>query len=413
MQQQMGMQKERIGMDRERLGMERQRFDTQQQMATVQRFAGLAQGIDKITDPAQRQAQWQQLLSQHPNAAQLPEIYRDPMQGPRLLMQEAQGFRGPDEEAKLGLTRAQTTLAQAQAEKARREASGSLQEYGKAGSVFQGQDGKFYTIQFGSRGERKILPVEVGGQALSPSRGVMQIGDELADKSTGATVRNVGPQIAGEAGQKVVGRETAELQFTQPKARAALEAANAKVSVVLDKIKQIKPLVSNWSVGPGSYLAALPATQARDLAALKTTIEANLGFDELQEMRANSPTGGALGAIAVQELQMLVAAKANLDQAQTVDQFNTALGQLEQVYAGAVARRQKAFEETYAPLQGRREPRQFQDRLPQGGPPQAGSQGMIPPQAVQLLRSNPAPEIIQQFEAKYGPGSARQFMGGQ
>jgi hypothetical protein len=143
----------------------------------------------------------------------------------------------------------------------------------------------------------------------------------------------------------------------------------------------------------------------------------------LQEMRANSPTGGALGAIAVQELQLLIAAKANLDQAQTVGQFNAALGSLKQIYNGAEQRRQRAFEETYAPLNRRAGnsplvtgpivPRQFGDRLPQGGPPQPGAQGMIPPQAVQLLRSNPAPEIIQQFEAKYGPGSARQFMGGQ
>jgi hypothetical protein len=41
---------------------------------------------------------------------------------------------------------------------------------------------------------------------------------------------------------------------------------------------------------------------------------------------------------------------------------------------------------------------------------QPGAQGQIPPGAVQMLRSNPSPEIVQQFEAKYGPGSAQQFL---
>ena len=44
-------------------------------------------------------------------------------------------------------------------------------------------------------------------------------------------------------------------------------------------------------------------------------------------------------------------------------------------------------------------------------PSRDGPQGQIPPGAVQFLRSNPSPEIIQQFEQKYGPGSAQQFLG--
>jgi hypothetical protein len=48
---------------------------------------------------------------------------------------------------------------------------------------------------------------------------------------------------------------------------------------------------------------------------------------------------------------------------------------------------------------------------PRQQPTQPGAQGQIPPGAVQYLRSNPSPEIIQQFEQKYGPGSAQQFLG--
>lgn len=43
------------------------------------------------------------------------------------------------------------------------------------------------------------------------------------------------------------------------------------------------------------------------------TIKANLGFDQLQAMRAASPTGGALGQVAVQELNALQATVASLD----------------------------------------------------------------------------------------------------
>lgn len=57
-------------------------------------------------------------------------------------------------------------------------------------------------------------------------------------------------------------------------------------------------------------------TQARDLEAAVQTVKANLGFDELQKMRQASPTGGALGQVAVQELVALQATVANLDTAQ-------------------------------------------------------------------------------------------------
>jgi hypothetical protein len=440
-QEQMGMKREQLGMQRESHGVQMRQAKTQQEIAEARQVAGRVQYIQGLPPEQQGQA-WQQTL-QMPGFKDLPPDMRDFNRAAPALLGKASEYMGPEEKAKLGLVQAQTA-------KALREASEAGGAYGKDIKVFQGPDGKIYGVQAGSRGELKYhdlsapgggggaMPAGPGGgmppnalapqgaqarQPLTPFAKRSVVGDRVFNPSTGTFEGSAAEAIEGGEVAKGRGDAFAKLETSLPKSRATLEAANAKVGLVLSKVDQALPLVSNWSVGPGSYLASLPATQARDLREITNTIVANLGFDELQEMRSNSPTGGALGAIAVQELEMLQKTKTSLDQAQTVGQYTQALNELRSFYSGATARRQRAFEETYAPLNrrtgnsplvtGPSVPRQFGDRLPQGGPPQPGAQGMIPPQAVQLLRSNPAPEIIQQFEAKYGPGSARQFMGGQ
>jgi len=69
-------------------------------------------------------------------------------------------------------------------------------------------------------------------------------------------------------------------------------------------------------------------TPAYNLASEIETIKANLGFDRLQQMRDNSPTGGALGAIAVQELVALQSTVANLDPNQSEEQLRENLGRI-------------------------------------------------------------------------------------
>ena len=78
---------------------------------------------------------------------------------------------------------------------------------------------------------------------------------------------------------------------------------------------------SGWNTAWGSMLASVPGSSAKDLASTVTTIKANIGFDRLQRMRAESPTGGALGQVAVQELVALQSTIANLDQSQSTEQF--------------------------------------------------------------------------------------------
>lgn len=67
----------------------------------------------------------------------------------------------------------------------------------------------------------------------------------------------------------------------------------------------------------GKALAETAGTNAYNLARALDTIFAALAFDELQAMRAASPTGGALGSVSERELQLLGAAQESLDQGQS------------------------------------------------------------------------------------------------
>jgi hypothetical protein len=116
------------------------------------------------------------------------------------------------------------------------------------------------------------------------------------------------------------------------KAEARSQSAIAQADSVLKEIKDAKGLVGWNTAGVGGALSVLPATDARDLSAKLTTIKANLGFDRLQQMRDQSPTGGALGQVAIQELAALQATVASLDQLQSPAQLGAAMDKIERHY---------------------------------------------------------------------------------
>ena len=65
----------------------------------------------------------------------------------------------------------------------------------------------------------------------------------------------------------------------------------------------------------------VPGSAAHDLAANLRTLKANAAFDQIAEMRANSPTGGALGSTSEGELALLEAVYAAIGQSQSQPQF--------------------------------------------------------------------------------------------
>ena len=124
------------------------------------------------------------------------------------------------------------------------------------------------------------------------------------------------------------GKLTVEKEKMLPKAKASVRVLHSKTRLLRDKVKEGMELVGPFATGAGSLLAALPGTDARRLKGVIRTIQANLGFTELQEMRASSPTGGALGQVSERELALLTSAQQALDQAQSTSDVIDALNNI-------------------------------------------------------------------------------------
>lgn len=84
--------------------------------------------------------------------------------------------------------------------------------------------------------------------------------------------------------------------------------------IVLDKTEDALEQLGFFSTGVVGQLSSwVRATPAGTLDSIYKTIQAKIGFAELQAMRDASPTGGALGQVSERELDLLSSTIANLD----------------------------------------------------------------------------------------------------
>jgi hypothetical protein len=122
-----------------------------------------------------------------------------------------------------------------------------------------------------------------------------------------------------------------EIDKAEAKTRSE-QLATSNAQRVITTIGEARNLVSGWTAGLGGSLAFLPSSEARTLQNKIQTIKANLGFDRLQQMRDASPTGGALGQVAVQEINYLQSTVATLDQLDNPEALRAALTRIEESY---------------------------------------------------------------------------------
>lgn len=112
-----------------------------------------------------------------------------------------------------------------------------------------------------------------------------------------------------------------------------LWAARGKARNILDTLNQMREKVSGRSTGlMGQVFGEVGGTDALDLQRLADPVVANLAFDRLQEMREQSKTGGALGAVSERELALLSSSVASLDIRQSPEQLLRNIDAIEKHY---------------------------------------------------------------------------------
>lgn len=177
-----------------------------------------------------------------------------------------------------------------------------------------------------------------------------------------------------------------EIQSAEEAEAGKRESQQRSGDLLLDEIsrsfERIGPKAGGFlpATGAGGALVRqLPptvaaATKAQQLDQVVTTLKSNIGFDRLQEMRNNSPTGGALGQVSEMENKLLQATAGNLDPNQPDWMFAYNLGRLYNKYMDVVH-----------------------------GKDQGGSRWQAPETAYRRLYENAnSPQHVQDFRDKFG-----------
>ena len=88
--------------------------------------------------------------------------------------------------------------------------------------------------------------------------------------------------------------------------------------------------------GMFSMTQDIPGTAGHDIAKRIDTLQAIAGFDQLNQMRQQSPTGGALGQVSERELKFLQSVIGSLELSQSKGQFLENLARVEATFAEIV-----------------------------------------------------------------------------
>ncbi len=172
------------------------------------------------------------------------------------------------------------------------------------------------------------------------------------------TTEQIPSNLAVKSAKKQVGDVTYDLV---PKGEVkqqvkALKEPLSEIDTMLRTIRQIRSIYQGLSPGVGglaNWLSYIPGSDAADVEKLTKTLQGNIAFKKLADMKAASPTGGALGAISERELDLLASNLGSIDPGLSFFLFKENIDSIEDI----VSRAKKGIEEQ---IQSVENPQKFQ-----------------------------------------------------
>lgn len=207
-------------------------------------------------------------------------------------------------------------------------------------SPFVGRDGKTYMVDHRT-GDMKSADVIAG--KYDPETHGNIAGAKQQGKSDVDLVMQ--PKIKM---QTDLAEREAEKIIDKPKIDSSISAASTKTAMLGGLIDKAKSQSSAWTTGIGGKLTSwMPSSPASDLEGTLSTIKSNIGFDKLQEMRDNSPTGGALGQVSEFENRLLQAVWGDLTTSRSKAQFEENLDLVKKQVEESWSRIKIAYKQDY------------------------------------------------------------------
>jgi hypothetical protein len=171
--------------------------------------------------------------------------------------------------------------------------------------------------------------------------------DPTAARAGAVTTAQQEAEIATLVDRAVAERDATRVAEQGARNRAR-QTKQDQLGLLSDLVGVAKEQSTGWTTGfIGSRLSKMEGTPAYDLSQTLATLEAYAGFDTLQEMRNNSPTGGALGSVTERELALLQATWGSLQQAQSKEQFETNLDRFNRQLQQSWDRVDRAYQQDY------------------------------------------------------------------
>lgn len=182
---------------------------------------------------------------------------------------------------------------------------------------------------------------------MLPDYDVKPVKQETADGQTYYVIEPPTPKQALTAGvpeglkiksgkMDETGKITYDLEPELPKEKQ-LEALKQPIQsndIMLKTIRQIKSIYKGLSPATGfsgSIMQYVQGSDAADVRKLVKTLQGNIAFKALSDMRRASPTGGALGAVSERELDLLASTLGSIDPNMSEFLFTDNLNTIEKI----------------------------------------------------------------------------------